>query len=117
MRPDGIPLLPKARETTGLPIIAEALDEDDARLLAAHVDGFLVGARSMHHSAGGNENVILCERGIRTFVIETRNTLDISAVPAIREKTDLPIIVAPSHASGRRKWVLPPASARSSRTV
>ena len=55
--------------------------------------------------AGGNENVILCERGIRTFERATRNTLDLSAVPVIKEKTHLPIIVDPSHATGDYKYI------------
>ena len=55
--------------------------------------------------AAGNPRVILCERGIRTFERETRNTLDLSAVPALREKTHLPVIVDPSHAAGRREIV------------
>ena len=55
--------------------------------------------------AGGNEKVILCERGIRTFETQTRNTLDISAVPALREMTHLPIIVDPSHACGISRMV------------
>ncbi len=53
----------------------------------------------------GNENIILCERGIRTFETYTRNTLDISAVPALRELSHLPVIVDPSHACGNAKWV------------
>jgi len=53
----------------------------------------------------GNNNVILCERGIRTFETRTRNTLDISAVVVARGLTDLPVIVDPSHAAGRREWV------------
>ncbi|MCI8387918.1 MAG: 3-deoxy-7-phosphoheptulonate synthase [Clostridiales bacterium] len=59
--------------------------------------------------AGGNEQVILCERGIRTFETQTRNTLDISAVPVLRELTHLPIIVDPSHACGIAKLVEPMA--------
>lgn len=55
--------------------------------------------------ASGNENVILCERGIRTFERATRNTLDLSAVPVIKEKTNLPIIVDPSHATGDYKYI------------
>ena len=55
--------------------------------------------------AGGNENVILCERGIRTFEKYTRNTLDLSAVPIIKEKTHLPIIIDPSHATGDWRYV------------
>ncbi len=55
--------------------------------------------------AGGNENVILCERGIRTFETYTRNTLDVSAVPSLREMTHLPIIIDPSHACGHSRMV------------
>ncbi|MCL2884069.1 MAG: 3-deoxy-7-phosphoheptulonate synthase [Oscillospiraceae bacterium] len=57
--------------------------------------------------AGGNKDVILCERGIRTFETETRNTLDISAVPVVKEHSHLPIIVDPSHATGYSKYVYP----------
>ena len=55
--------------------------------------------------AGGNENVIMCERGIRTFETYTRNTLDLSVIPIIKSKTHLPIIIDPSHATGDRKLV------------
>ncbi len=61
--------------------------------------------------AGGNENVILCERGIRTFETYTRNTLDLSAVPLLKELTHLPIIVDPSHATGVARLVRPMALA------
>ena len=61
--------------------------------------------------AGGNENVILCERGIRTFETYTRNTLDISAVPMLKELTHLPIIIDPSHATGVARLVKPMAMA------
>ena len=61
--------------------------------------------------AGGNEQVILCERGIRTFDDYTRNTLDLAAVPMLRQLTHLPIIVDPSHATGRANLVLPMALA------
>ncbi len=57
--------------------------------------------------AGGNEKVVLCERGIRTFETETRNTLDLSAVPVLKEHTHLPVIVDPSHATGRAALVPP----------
>ena len=59
----------------------------------------------------GNPNVVLCERGIRTFETETRNTLDIQAVPVIRKLSHLPVIVDPSHAAGRWELVLPMACA------
>jgi len=61
--------------------------------------------------SGGNKNVILCERGIRTFETATKNTLDISAVPVIKEKSHLPVIVDPSHATGSSSLVLPMALA------
>ena len=61
--------------------------------------------------AGGNENIILCERGIRTFETATRNTLDLSAVAVLHEKTHLPVIVDPSHATGVARYVQPMAMA------
>ena len=61
--------------------------------------------------AGGNENVILCERGIRTFETRTRNTLDLSAVPVLKKLTHLPIVVDPSHAMGYAHLVKPMAMA------
>ena len=61
--------------------------------------------------AEGNPNVVLCERGIRTFETTTRNTLDLSAVPVLKEKTHLPVIVDPSHATGVYKYVSPLAKA------
>lgn len=60
--------------------------------------------------AEGNPNVVLCERGIRTYETATRNTLDLSAVPVLREKTHLPIIVDPSHSTGSYRYV--PAMAK-----
>jgi 3-deoxy-7-phosphoheptulonate synthase len=59
----------------------------------------------------GNPNVILCERGIRTFETATRNTLDLAAVPLLNELSHLPVIVDPSHATGRRSLVRPAAKA------
>ena len=61
--------------------------------------------------AGGNEKVILCERGIRTFETYTRNTLDLSAVPAIKKLSHLPVVVDPSHATGKWWMVEPLAKA------
>lgn len=61
--------------------------------------------------AGGNEQVILCERGIRTYETATRNTLDLSAIPVLHEKTHLPVIVDPSHATGVSRLVKPMALA------
>ena len=61
--------------------------------------------------AGGNENVILCERGIRTFETATRNTLDLSAVPVLHQHTHLPVVVDPSHGTGYSELVAPMALA------
>ena len=61
--------------------------------------------------AGGNPNVVLCERGIRTFETYTRNTLDLSAVPMLRELSHLPVVVDPSHATGIARIVEPLAMA------
>lgn len=73
------------------------------RGLANTIEEWLMSAEYI--LAGGNPNVILCERGIRTFETQTRNTLDISAVPVIKKLTHLPIIIDPSHASGRWEYV------------
>ncbi len=130
---EGIKLLIKARNETGLPIVTEIMDCADIDLFA-DVDVIQVGARNMQNfrllkllgkcdkpillkrglantieetlmsaeyiMAEGNMNVILCERGIRTFETMTRNTLDISAVPLFKEKSHLPVCVDPSHATG-----------------
>lgn len=81
---------------TGLPILLK-------RGLSATYDEWLNA--SEYIMAEGNPNVVLCERGIRTFETGTRNTLDISAVPVIKSRSHLPIIVDPSHASGVRDYV------------
>jgi 3-deoxy-7-phosphoheptulonate synthase len=60
---------------------------------------------------GGNDQLILCERGIRTFETATRNTLDVAAIPVLRERTGQPVIIDPSHAAGQRAWVAPLALA------
>ena len=57
-------------------------------------------------AAGGNENIILCERGVRTFETATRNTLDLSAIPVIKKLSHLPVIIDPSHATGM-SWMVP----------
>ena len=79
------------------------------RGLMASIDEWLAAAEYI--MAEGNRRVILCERGIRTFETATRNTLDLSAVPVVRERTHLPVIVDPSHAAGRSEWVAPLARA------
>lgn len=137
---EGIDLLIKAREATGLPIVTEIMDLSDLDLFA-DVDVVQVGARNMQNftllkelgksdkpvllkrglsstlqellmsaeyiMAGGNSKVILCERGIRTFEPETRNTLDLSAVPLLKNKSHLPVVIDPSHATGIAKLVEP----------
>jgi 3-deoxy-7-phosphoheptulonate synthase len=75
------------------------------RGLAATIDEWLMAAEYI--MSEGNQRVILCERGIRTFSDNTRNTLDLSAIPSIKEVSHLPIIVDPSHAAGRRDFVIP----------
>jgi 3-deoxy-7-phosphoheptulonate synthase len=75
------------------------------RGLAATIDEWLMAAEYI--LAEGNSQVILCERGVRTFVNHSRNTLDLSAVPVVRNESHLPIIIDPSHAAGRRDQVIP----------
>ena len=79
------------------------------RGLAATVDEFLMAAEYIMNE--GNHRVILCERGVRTFLTHTRFTLDVGAIPVIKEASHLPIIVDPSHAAGLNKWVMPLALA------
>lgn len=73
------------------------------RGMAATIEEFLMSAEYILSS--GNPNVILCERGIRTYETATRNTLDISAIPVLKDMTHLPVIVDPSHAAGNREYV------------
>ncbi len=75
------------------------------RGFAATIDEWLLAAEYLLD--GGNEQVILCERGIRTFETATRNTLDLGAVALAKQRTRLPVIVDPSHAAGRRELVIP----------
>ena len=75
------------------------------RSFAATIDELLMSAEYV--MSEGNTQVILCERGIRTFADNTRNTLDLSAVPSIKEASHLPVLVDPSHAAGRREYVIP----------
>ncbi len=144
LRGDGIKLLIKAREATGLPIVTEIMDISQLELFS-DVDIIQVGARNMQNfellkalgkidrpillkrglsntfqellmsteyiMAGGNERVILCERGIRTFETYTRNTLDLSAIPVLKILSHLPVIIDPSHATGMAKLVPPMALA------
>jgi 3-deoxy-7-phosphoheptulonate synthase len=75
------------------------------RGFAATIEELLMSAEYI--MSEGNTRIILCERGIRTFTDNTRNTLDISAIPAIKEVSHLPVMVDPSHAAGRREFVIP----------
>ncbi len=144
MELEGLKLLRKAKEATGLAIITEVMSDRDAEMVAEYADIMQVGARNMQNFAllkslgkcgrpvllkrgmsstikellmsaeylvaHGNSNVLLCERGIRTFETATRNTCDIAAVPVLNELTHLPVILDPSHATGKRSLV--PAVAR-----
>ena len=87
---------------SGMPVLLK-------RGLCATIDEWLNAAEYI--ISEGNPNIVLCERGIRTYETSTRNTLDISAVPVIRQKSHLPIIVDPSHATGVRAYVEPLAKA------
>ncbi len=87
---------------SGLPVLLK-------RGLSATIDEWLNAAEYI--ISEGNENIVLCERGIRTFETATRNTLDISAIPVLKSKTHLPVIVDPSHATGVRAYVEPLAKA------
>ncbi len=144
MAEDGLKLLRKAKEATGLAIITEVMSDADVPLVAEYADILQIGARNMQNFAllknlgkagrpimlkrglsatvkewlmsaeyivaHGNNDVMLCERGIRTFETVTRNTCDITAIPALAEMTHLPVILDPSHATGKRSLV--PALAR-----
>ena len=83
---------------TGIPVLLK-------RGLAATLDELLMAAEYVLKE--GNPNVMLCERGIRTFETAYRFTLDLLAIPALKELTHLPIVIDPSHAAGRRDWVAP----------
>jgi 3-deoxy-7-phosphoheptulonate synthase len=142
---EGLKLLRKAKEATGLAIVTEVMSEGDVELVSEYADILQIGARNMQNIpllkalgrtsrpillkrgmsstirellmsaeyvvAHGNPNVVLCERGIRTFENATRNTCDISAVAVLNELTHLPVVVDPSHAAGRRSLVPPLARA------
>ena len=95
-------ILLKEAGQSGLPVLLK-------RGLCATSDEWLNAAEYI--IAEGNPNVVLCERGIRTFETATRNTLDLSAVPVLRNKTHLPVIVDPSHSTGSYKYVAPMAKA------
>ncbi len=102
-----------ARNMQNFPLL-RALGETDKPILlkrgmSATIEEFLMSAEYI--LAAGNPNVILCERGIRTFETATRNTLDLSAVPVLQHRTHLPVIVDPSHGTGVWQYVGPMAKA------
>jgi 3-deoxy-7-phosphoheptulonate synthase len=142
---EGLRILADVRETYGLKIVTEALDEAGVDLVERYGDMIQIGARNMQNfsllrragkarlpvllkrglsatldewllaaeyvMAEGNYQIVLCERGIRTFAQHTRNTLDLAAIPAVRRISHLPVIVDPSHGTGKNFMVTPLARA------
>lgn len=145
MELDGLKLLRKAHQETGIGVITEVMSDGDVERVAEYADILQIGARNMQNFAllkalgktsrpvmlkrglsstvkellmsaeyivaHGNPNVILCERGIRTFETATRNTCDLSAIAVLNELTHLPVMLDPSHATGKRSLVPPLARA------
>ena len=142
---EGLRILADIRDTYGLKIVTEALDEAGVDLVEKYGDMIQIGARNMQNfsllrragraripvllkrglsatldewllaaeyvMAEGNYQIVLCERGIRTFAQHTRNTLDLAAIPAVRRLSHLPVIVDPSHGTGKNYMVTPMARA------
>ncbi|RMH16846.1 MAG: 3-deoxy-7-phosphoheptulonate synthase [Gemmatimonadetes bacterium] len=142
---EGLKLLARAREETGLAVITEAIDPEGVDLVAEYADVIQIGARNMQNYpllrragrvgkpvllkrgmsatinelllaaeyllAEGNDQVILCERGVRSFDTHTRNLLDLTAIPVVKSLSHLPIIADPSHGTGVRAKVIPMARA------
>jgi 3-deoxy-7-phosphoheptulonate synthase len=142
---DGLDILRRAREKTGIGIVTELMDTDNADAVEQAADVIQIGTRNMQNfsllkrvgrarkpvllkrgmsatleewlmaaeyvMAGGNYQVALCERGVRTFSDHSRNTLDLSVVPPVKKLSHLPILVDPSHGTGRRDYVPPMALA------
>jgi 3-deoxy-7-phosphoheptulonate synthase len=136
---DGLKILQKARERTGIGIVSELMDTEHAAAVEDAVDVIQIGTRNMQNfsllkrvsltrkpvllkrgmsatleewlmateyiMAGGNYQVILCERGVRTFSDHSRNTLDLSVIPPAKSLSHLPIFVDPSHGTGKRAYV------------
>lgn len=136
---EGLKMLARAREKTGLPVVSEVMDTRQVEIVAHYADMLQIGSRNMQNfpllkEAGkssmpillkrgmmatideylnaaeyilsqGNPNIILCERGIRTFETATRYTLDLNAIPILKQRTHLPVIVDPSHGTGMRSLV------------
>jgi 3-deoxy-7-phosphoheptulonate synthase len=141
----GLAILERVKRKTGMGIVTELMDTDNADAVEEVADIVQIGTRNMQNfsllkrvgrmsrpvllkrgmsatleewlmaseyvMAGGNYDVILCERGVRTFCDHSRNTLDLSVIPPTKKATHLPIIVDPSHGTGRRDHVPPMALA------
>jgi 3-deoxy-7-phosphoheptulonate synthase len=141
----GLDILARVREKTGVGIVTELMDTENAEAVEAAADVIQIGARNMQNfsllkrvskvakpvllkrglsatleewlmsaeyvMSGGNYNVILCERGVRTFSDHSRNTLDLSVIPPAKHLSHLPILVDPSHGTGKRDYVPPMALA------
>jgi 3-deoxy-7-phosphoheptulonate synthase len=142
---EGLDILARVRKRTGIGIVTELMDTENADAVEEVADIIQIGTRNMQNfsllrrvsrakkpvllkrglsatleewlmaaeyvMAGGNYNVILCERGVRTFSDHSRNTLDLSVVPPAKKVSHLPIIVDPSHGTGKRDYVPPMALA------
>jgi 3-deoxy-7-phosphoheptulonate synthase len=142
---EGLEILARARRKTGIGIVTELMDTDNADAVEQAADIIQIGTRNMQNfsllrrvsqaakpvllkrgmaatleewlmaaeyvMAGGNYNVLLCERGVRTFSDHSRNTLDLSVIPPARKLSHLPILVDPSHGTGKREYVPPMALA------
>ena len=140
---EGLKLLARARQETGLAIVTEVMSENDMDLVAEYADILQIGSRNMENDSlivaaarsgrpmllkrglvatvadlfraaqlaldAGNPNIILCERGIRTFETAMRNTFDAASIALIKQVSHLPVIADPSHATGRRSLVSPAA--------
>jgi 3-deoxy-7-phosphoheptulonate synthase len=138
---EGLKMLARAREESGLAIVTEAMSECDVPMVAEYADILQIGTRNMENYAlleaaahsgrpillkrgmvatiadflraaqvildSGNPNLILCERGIRTFETATRNTFDVAAIALLKQVSHLPVIADPSHAAGVRDLVAP----------
>lgn len=141
----GLEILKKARAATGIGIVTELMDTENADAVEEAADIIQIGTRNMQNfsllkrvgkarrpvllkrgmsatleewlmaaeyvMAGGNYNVCLCERGVRTFSDHSRNTLDLSVIPPVKKLSHLPILVDPSHGTGKRDYVPPMALA------
>ncbi len=136
---EGLEILARVRQRTGIGIVTELMDTDNAAAVEEVADVIQIGTRNMQNfsllrrvshaakpvllkrgmsatleewlmaaeyiMAGGNYNVILCERGVRTFSDHSRNTLDLSVIPPVKHLSHLPILVDPSHGTGKRDYV------------